>query len=181
MRKKIPQLYVEKRLSFPWSYQLFLVKKQHLAKKTLTHQVFVMKINHRNHQASGPRLQGPLPGKHPLSRWVRESDSFQFTDGVYVIMQFKEKFYLLTFQDVWWVRISITTHYNSIHMIINCPLVLIDGGTLGKHLENKLTSSWRASSRLFRSRNAGFLCELHSGLSLRWRCFALCESPSAEN
>ena len=25
----------------------------------------------------------------------------------------------VTFQDVWWVRISITTHYNSIHVIIN--------------------------------------------------------------
>ena len=31
------------------------------------------------------------------------------------------------------------------------------------------------------SRSAAFLCELHSGSSLRRRCFTLCESPSAEN
>ena len=39
-----------------------------------------------------------------------------------------EKRNFVTFQDVWWVRISITTHYNSIHMIINCPWVEIDRG-----------------------------------------------------
>ena len=33
-------------------------------------------------------------------------------------------------------------------------------------------------SRLYRSHSTGFLCELHTD---RWRCFALCESPSAEN
>ena len=45
-----------------------------------------------------------------------------------------------------------------------------------------MSSSWRrVPSRLFRSCSACFLCELHSGSSLRWRFFALCESPMAEN
>ena len=42
------------------------------------------------------------------------------------------------FQDVWWVRISVTTHYNSIHMIINWPRVWIGrrdtGETSWKHI-----------------------------------------------
>ena len=64
---------------------------------------------------------------------MTESDSVLFTDGDYVIMQFRVK--NVTFQDVW-VRISITTHNNSMHMIISYPWVYIDKGTLGKHLEN---------------------------------------------
>ena len=34
---------------------------------------------------------------------------------------------------------------------------------------------------LFGSHSTGFLCELHSSLFLRRRCFALCEWPMAEN
>ena len=53
--------------------------------------------------------------------------------------------------------------------------------TLSKHLKNTQTSSsWRILSRLFRSCSAGFLV-LHSSLSLRRRCLALCERPTAEN
>ena len=48
---------------------------------------------------------------------------------------------LWNIQDVWLVKISITTHYNSIHMIISCPQVQIDRGYTGetpwKH--NKVT------------------------------------------
>ena len=54
--------------------------------------------------------------------------------------------------------------------------------TVWDHPENTPTSSsWRVPSRLFRSRSVGFLCELHSGSSLRRRCFTPCESPSGEN
>ena len=61
------------------------------------------------------------PRKQPPSPLVRESDSIQFTDGDYVIKC--EKCNFITFQDVWWVRISITTYYNSIHLLINWPRV----------------------------------------------------------
>ena len=61
------------------------------------------------------------------------------------------------------------------------PSVLIDRGDTGNPLENRhMSSSWRILSRLFRSRSAGFLCELSSGSSLQ-RCFALCERTTAEN
>ena len=36
-------------------------------------------------------------------------------------------------------------------------------------------------SHLYRSHSTGFLCELHSGLSLRQSCLALCEQTMAEN
>ena len=85
----------------------------------------------------------------------------------------------VTFQDVWWVRISSTTHYNSIYMIINCLEVCINRGTPGGTPgETPTSSTWHVPSRLFRSRSAGFLCELHTW---RRRCFSLCESPSVEN
>ena len=67
---------------------------------------------------------------------------------------------------------------------LQCPpdKIRLTGGTPGKHLENTpMSSSWRVPSRLFRSCSAGFLCELNSGSSLRWRCFALCEWPNVEN
>ena len=35
------------------------------------------------------------------------------------VVRAKKKRYFDTFQDVWWVSISVTTHYNCIHMIIN--------------------------------------------------------------
>ena len=77
--------------------------------------------------------------------------------------------------------ISIATHHNSIHMIRKWPSRLTEG-TLEKHLENTpMSSPLRVPSHLFRSRSAGFLWELHSISSLRRRCFALCESPLAEN
>ena len=44
------------------------------------------------------------------------------TDGDYVIKSRKCDS-PVTFQDVWWVRISTTTHYNTIHMIINSQQV----------------------------------------------------------
>ena len=47
-------------------------------------------------------------------------------------------------------------------MIINSLWLWIDRRTPGKHLETTPTSSsWCGPSRLFRSRSAGFLCELH--------------------
>ena len=60
------------------------------------------------------RLQWTLPQKTAFIPAVTESYSAQFTDGDYVINSEKSNF--VTFLDVWWVRISITTHYNSIHM-----------------------------------------------------------------
>ena len=53
--------------------------------KTLTHQVFVMKINHCDHHPSQPRLQGTFPEKM-ASILASESDSVQLTDRDYVIM-----------------------------------------------------------------------------------------------
>ena len=56
---------------------------------------------------------------------VGESDRFQFTDSDYVAqlctLAWKHNF--VAFRDIWWVRISITTHYNSIHIITNHPRV----------------------------------------------------------
>ena len=85
--------------------------------KTLTHRWFVMKISQpcRLRQWTFPWKTASVP--------TSESDSFQFTDGDYVTVISSEKRNFATFQDVWWVRISITPHYNSIHMIINCPRV----------------------------------------------------------
>ena len=47
-------------------------------------------------------------------------------------------------------------------------------------MKKKSPSSWPVPSRLFRSRSAGFLCELRSGSSLQRR-FAPCERTTAEN
>ena len=55
-------------------------------KKTLTHRVFVMKINLCNGQPSRLRLQWTFPRKQPPSLRVRESNSILFTDANYVIM-----------------------------------------------------------------------------------------------
>ena len=75
-----------------WLFVTFLPEKQRLslAKKTLTHQVFVVKINHHDCQSSQTETSG----------------------------------------NTW---------------------------------ETLTLSSWRVPSRLFRSRSASFLCELHSG------------------
>ena len=74
----------------------------------------------------------PENSLHPC-QW--ESDSFQFKKRNFV-----------TFQDVWWVRISITTHYNSINMIINCQQVYIDRRTPGKHTNVIIMTSRHTSS-----------------------------------
>ena len=47
----------------------------------------------------------------PPSPQVSESDSLLSTDSEYVIMYLCNFTLIVTFQDVWWVRISITTHY----------------------------------------------------------------------
>ena len=86
--------------------------------KTLTHQVFVMKINHCYGQPS--RL------RHELTASV--------------------------------------------------PARLTQGNTLKTHRRHH-----DVTVSLFRSCSASFLCEFHSGSSLRRRCFTLCESPSVEN
>ena len=79
-----------------------------------------------------------------------------------------EKPNFVTFQDVWWVRSSITTHYNSIHMIIDIDE--INRRTPGKHLENtQPSSSWCELSRLFRSRNLCFVLVIqYSYWLLNW-------------
>ena len=77
MRKKIPQLYVEKHLSSHPSYQLFvtfLPEKQCLSPaKTLNHRAFVMKINHYNLQCFGrtPRWTFPRENNFCPHEWVR--------------------------------------------------------------------------------------------------------------
>ena len=53
----------------------------------------------------------------PHSDRVRQ---VQFTDGDDVMMSLRVKTSRCHVQDVCWVRISITTHYNSIHVILNC-------------------------------------------------------------
>ena len=89
----------------------------------LSHRMFVMKTNHCSGQPSKPRLQWTFPGKQPPSLRVSQTAS-SLLMVIYVIMSFKVKnSNFVTFQDVWWVRISITPHFNSIHMIINCPRV----------------------------------------------------------
>ena len=86
---------------------------------------------------------------------------------------------------MWWVRISIPTHYNSIHMIKNYPRIrldYIDRGTPGKHRENTQTSSlWHRLSCRFRSRSTSFLCELLSGWPSCRCCLAQCEWPLVDN
>ena len=94
--------------------------------------MLMMKINLRDRQSSRLRLQ-----------WTEERN-------------------FVTFQDVWWVRISITTHYNSIHMIINSTGLDWQEDTWEppwKHADIIITMSL---SQLFRSCSASFLCELHS-------------------
>ena len=89
-----------------------------LQKTTLTHHVFLMKINHSDHQPSRPRLQWTFPLK-TASVFASVSDSFQFTGDDSVIQSEKRNFVI--FRVVWCGRISITTHYNSMHLIINSP------------------------------------------------------------
>ena len=74
----------------------------------------------------------------PHSDRVRQ---VQFTDGDDVMMSLRVKTSRCHVQDVCWVRISITTHYNSIHVILNCQQVQIDRRTPGKHVGNTQTSS----------------------------------------
>lgn len=78
------------------------------SKKTLSHR----------RSASWPDLSGLSPGKTasvPTSERVRQRQLMAIIN--YVIRS--EKCNFDTFQDVRWVRILITTHYNSIHTIIN--------------------------------------------------------------
>ena len=103
------------------------------ATPTLTHWAFVMKINHRNRQPFRPRLQGTFPQKTaavPASEGVRQCPVYWWSCN-YLLKREKRNF--VTFQDVWWVSISITTHHNSIHMVINCHGFRLTGGTPGKH------------------------------------------------
>ena len=72
----------------------------------------------------------------------------------YVIQQEKSNF--VTFQDVWWVNILITTHYNSIQTVRGFRFT-------GDTWEIPTSSTWRVPSRLFKSRSTGFLCEIHGG------------------
>ena len=91
---------MEKRLSSRPSYQLFvtfLPEKQHLSPAKKFNSPCVCDEN-ESHQPSA--LWTKTSGNFPP-----ESDSFQF-----------KKCNFVTFQDVWWVRILTTTHYNSIHM-----------------------------------------------------------------
>ena len=120
-----------------------------------------MKINHLS------------PGKQPLSPRVSQTASSLLIPIMWLCnLAWKTNF--ITFQDVWWVRISIATFYNSILMIINCLQVQIERRTPGKHLVNTPTSSsWRVLSPLFRICSAGFLCELHGETSKRWKCFTI--------
>ena len=53
--------------------------------KTLTHWVFVMKINHRDRQPSGPRHQWTFPRKTAFVS-TSESDSFQFKKRTYLFI-----------------------------------------------------------------------------------------------
>ena len=79
------------------------------------------------------------------------------------------------------VRISVTTHYNSIHMIINRQRVHWINRTPEETSWKKNTqtsSSWHVPPRLFRSRS--FLYELHSGSSLQRSCLALRAQTPAE-
>ena len=61
----------------------------------------------------------PPENSLPASEGFRQRPVYWWWLCNYVILLKKRNF--VTFQDVWWVSISITTHYNSIHMIINCP------------------------------------------------------------
>ena len=98
-------------LSSRLSYRIlvtFLPEKQHLSPaKNFHYRVFVMKKkNHLDGQPSWPRLQWTFPWKTAFILTNTESDSDPFTDGDYAIKHKKRNF--VTFQDVWWVRISIT-------------------------------------------------------------------------
>ena len=63
--------------------------------KTLTHQVFVMKINHHDSQPSGLRLQLTFPRK------TASVPAVQFTDGDHVIM-FSAKNLTLSLSRMFW-------------------------------------------------------------------------------
>ena len=117
-------------LSSRLSYQLFITFLLVCPRpKTLTHQVFVsfhyclVEKKKKNTAMISPpdRHSRELSSrKQPPSPRVRESDRvavYWWQLCNYVIKSEKRNF--VTSQDAWWVRIPITTHYNSIHMIIS--------------------------------------------------------------
>ena len=77
MRKKIPQIYVEKRPSSRpsyWHFVIFLPKKQHYVTSKKTFITNTWWVNRRNGQPSWPRLQLTFPQKTasvPASEGVR--------------------------------------------------------------------------------------------------------------
>ena len=180
-RKKILQLYLEKRPSSCPSYRLFVTflpekKTSFTGKKLLLTKCFWHLCD-----VSPPDqdFSEPPPRKQPLSSWVTVTKR-PVCWWWLCNLEWKMKNFV-TFQDVWCVRISITTHYNSTHVIITYLRVEIHRGG---HWENTLKTHTRHHHdvyHLFRSRSTSFLCELHSGLSVLQWCFALFERPTAEN
>ena len=98
MRKKIPQLYMEKRPSscpvppaHPIESLHFCLKNSVChQQKTLTHRVFVMKINHRDRQPSRPRLQGTVINLVSVIRDV-ESSYTECEQNVLLHIQLRRK------------------------------------------------------------------------------------------
>ena len=139
MRSKIRQLYTEKHLSSclfsslssclssclssDLSYRLsvtFLPQKQPLHWQKNFYSLFVLKKNHSNGQPSRLRLHWTFPQKTasvPVSEKVGQHPVYWWWLFDCVISSEKRNF--VTFQDVWWVRISTITRHNCTHMIIN--------------------------------------------------------------
>ena len=85
--------------------------------KTLTHQVFcVEKKNLCDGEPAQPRRQWTFPQK---TAFLPVSESQTATN----LLMVTKKSNFDTFQYVWWVRSSIVTHYNSIHMTIDSQQV----------------------------------------------------------
>ena len=68
------------------------------------------------------QTENSFPSKQSKTDRVRNHPVDWWRLCYYVIKSEKRNF--ICFQDDWWVRISITTHYNSIHMIVNSQHVI---------------------------------------------------------
>ena len=141
---------------------------------------------------SGCGFSTPIPTS--ISVWIsRRQQEVKFHSGADSPLEVVSGPYYWWTEPVWMdkpaLRIegvsigwSVTTHFLPINSLHPRERESDWQGNTREHLEDTLTSSSsRLPSRLFSSRSVGFLCEFNGGSPLRWRCFTLSESPSAEN
>ena len=133
---------MEKRLSSclsscmsSWLFLTFLPKKQHLspAKNFNLPSICVEKKSWRSALQTNTSLNFPLENSLRPREWQSQTaSSLQMEIIKLCNLEWK--------MELWWVRISITTHYNSIHMIINCLRVHVNA-----LCEQTTVENWRTA------------------------------------